>query len=105
MCIDLSISAILCVLLPLSGAGAEERSEIPDDFPRFIVPGHEKGMESLRALYFLHYKQDRPGGLRRHTPAFINCPSGRMAVSLLEAGRPRNLGMAFLTTKCSQRLA
>jgi len=60
MCIDLSISAILCVLLPLSGAGAEEHSEIPDDFPRFIVPGHEKGMESLRALYYLHYKPAGP---------------------------------------------
>ncbi len=60
MRIDLSISTILCILLPLSGAGAKEQSEIPDDFPRFIVPGHERSMESLRALYFLHYKPAGP---------------------------------------------
>jgi hypothetical protein len=32
---------------------------VPDDFPRFIVPGHEKEMESLRGLFWLHY---RPAG-------------------------------------------
>ncbi len=28
---------------------------IPNDFPRFAVPGFEKQMESLRELYWLHY--------------------------------------------------
>lgn len=32
---------------------------IPDDFPRFIIPGNEVQMESLRELYYLHYL---PGG-------------------------------------------
>src|SRR4051812_20430155 len=32
---------------------------IPEDFPRFGVPGHEKEMASLQALYWLHYE---PGG-------------------------------------------
>lgn len=32
-------------------AGAEP----PDDFPRFIVPGHETEMSQLRDLYWLHY--------------------------------------------------
>lgn len=32
---------------------------IPDDFPRFIIPGNEAPMESLRKLYYLHYL---PGG-------------------------------------------
>ncbi len=29
--------------------------EIPDDFPRFIVPGHQAQLDSVRALYWLHY--------------------------------------------------
>ncbi|MDO8588483.1 MAG: glycosyl hydrolase family 65 protein [Armatimonadota bacterium] len=33
---------------------------IPDDFPRYGVPGHEKEMESLRALYWLHYPGSGP---------------------------------------------
>ncbi|MCP4644429.1 MAG: hypothetical protein GY851_28555, partial [bacterium] len=28
---------------------------VPDDFPRILVPGHEKEMDSLRALLWLHY--------------------------------------------------
>ena len=32
---------------------------VPDDFPRFIVPGREKEMALLRELYWLHY---RPAG-------------------------------------------
>jgi hypothetical protein len=27
----------------------------PDDFPRFQVPGHEKEMETVRELFWLHY--------------------------------------------------
>lgn len=37
-------------------------AEVPEDFPRFIVPGHEKEMESLRALYWVHYEHARPLG-------------------------------------------
>jgi len=33
---------------------------IPTDFPRFYVPGHEKEMESLRELYWLHYPGSGP---------------------------------------------
>jgi hypothetical protein len=54
---DLSISAILCMILPLSNS--QGRLKIPDDFPRFKVPEHEGAMELLRELYFLHY---RPAG-------------------------------------------
>jgi hypothetical protein len=32
----------------------------PDDFPRYIVPGHEAEMESLRNLFWLHYKDAGP---------------------------------------------
>ena len=33
---------------------------IPEDFPQFLVPGHEKEMESLRALFWLHYEPAGP---------------------------------------------
>ena len=33
---------------------------IPNDFPRFRVPGHKKEMESLRSLYWLHYPGSGP---------------------------------------------
>src|SRR5688572_13812679 len=32
----------------------------PDSFPRFIVPGHEAEMESIRALFWLHYQPAGP---------------------------------------------
>ncbi len=32
---------------------------VPDDFPRFVVPGHEREMSLLRKLYWLH---DQPAG-------------------------------------------
>jgi hypothetical protein len=35
-------------------------AEVPDDFPRFVVPGHEKQMDSLRKLYWLHYQPAGP---------------------------------------------
>ena len=33
---------------------------VPDDFPRFIVPGHEREMDALRAMYWLHYQPAGP---------------------------------------------
>ena len=38
MRIELSISAMLCLLLPVSNAQAEE--PIPNDFPKFIPQGN-----------------------------------------------------------------
>src|SRR5262249_24083144 len=32
----------------------------PDDFPRFQVPGHEKEMDTMRELYWLHYPGSGP---------------------------------------------
>jgi hypothetical protein len=32
----------------------------PEDFPRFIVPGHERLTESIRNLFWLHYEPARP---------------------------------------------
>ncbi len=42
-----------------SAPGPRAGAIIPDDFPRFIVPGHEREMTTLRELYWLHYQ---PGG-------------------------------------------
>jgi len=33
---------------------------IPEDFPRFIVPGYEKELESLRTLFWQHYESAGP---------------------------------------------
>jgi hypothetical protein len=43
-----------------SAPAATGVSAVPDDFPRFVVPGQEKEMESLRKLFWLHYEPARP---------------------------------------------
>ncbi|MBN2312064.1 MAG: hypothetical protein JXR94_24005 [Candidatus Hydrogenedentes bacterium] len=35
--------------------GVHADTGIPDDFPRFLVPGHDAEMDSLRRLMWLHY--------------------------------------------------
>ena len=41
-------------------AGGWGQEGVPEDFPRFVVPGHEGAMESLRGLYWLHYPGSGP---------------------------------------------
>lgn len=50
-----------CVSLIAGGslAAAPGTPSIPADFPQFVVPGHEKEMDTLRRLFWLHY---RPAG-------------------------------------------
>lgn len=43
-----------------SFAAAPEAPQIPADFPQFVVPGHEKEMDSLRRLFWLHYQPAGP---------------------------------------------
>lgn len=33
---------------------------VPDDFPRFVVPGKQQQMESLRQMFWLHYESAGP---------------------------------------------
>jgi hypothetical protein len=33
---------------------------IPDDFSRFVVPGHDREMSLLRELFWLHYQPAGP---------------------------------------------
>jgi hypothetical protein len=48
------------LLIFFAGLSCVFSNPIPDDFPRFIVPGHEKEMDSLRALYWKHYEPAGP---------------------------------------------
>lgn len=45
---------LLVMTISLS-ADSSQREGIPDDFPRFRVPLHEKQMDTLRRLFWLHY--------------------------------------------------
>lgn len=57
-----------CGLLVVLATGASLAGEkpgrkpqpVPDDFPRFLVPGHEREMSLLRDLYWLHYQPAGP---------------------------------------------
>jgi hypothetical protein len=33
---------------------------VPDDFPKFVVPGHDDEMRAIRELYYLHYQHGGP---------------------------------------------
>ena len=52
--------SIICLCVALIFPAAGRAGEPPADFPRFIVPGHEKQMASLRSLYWLHYEPAGP---------------------------------------------
>ncbi len=57
------LSAFSCPAGPLPAAEGQPNQRlqvvVPDDFPRFIVAGHEREMALLRELFWLHYQ---PGG-------------------------------------------
>src|SRR3974390_3840010 len=42
-------------LLPLALAALPACAAVPEDFPRFQVPGHEAEMSTARELFWLHY--------------------------------------------------
>jgi hypothetical protein len=52
----------MIALLSISVPAAESApgGTIPDDFPRFVVPGYEQEMQSLRQLFWLHYQPAGP---------------------------------------------
>src|SRR3954447_3484809 len=55
--------ALSIVVMPVAqalGQTLPTDRDVPDDFPRFVVPGHEGEMASLRALFWLHSKGARP---------------------------------------------
>ena len=51
---------VLLISMIVSANAAAPPMNIPDDFPRFIVPGHEREMDSLRQLFWHHYETTGP---------------------------------------------
>ncbi|GIV18652.1 MAG: hypothetical protein KatS3mg023_0403 [Armatimonadota bacterium] len=43
------------MILVLAVAGTFAQQSVPEDFPRFQVPGQEKPLDTLRRLFWLHY--------------------------------------------------
>lgn len=56
---DMYRMAVIVVMVGLFTVNAQT-DQVPEDFPRFVVPGYEKEMESLRALFWLHYEPAGP---------------------------------------------
>lgn len=54
------IVAILSLLCAASSAAKQVSGAVPDGFPRFVVPGWDKEMDSLRRLFWLHYQPAGP---------------------------------------------
>ncbi|MFP6584573.1 MAG: glycosyl hydrolase family 65 protein [Candidatus Hydrogenedentota bacterium] len=52
--------SLLLLLSSTSANMAQESSPIPEDFPRFTVPGHQESMDQLRELYWQHYPGSGP---------------------------------------------
>jgi len=51
------LSIASCCAITLASA---QPVTVPDDFPRFLVPGAQKQMDSLRSLFWLHYQPAGP---------------------------------------------
>ncbi len=49
------ILSALCILFMYNSFQGAKSMNIPDDFPRFIVPGYEKEMNLMREMHWLHY--------------------------------------------------
>ena len=59
----LAVSTLVLVGIGLSGAQeapVRPAMAVPEDFPRFVVPGHDQPMQLLRELYWLHYQPAGP---------------------------------------------
>ena len=58
-CRILSVACFALASAPLLAAESPS-PPVPGEFPRFVVPGHDKEMESLRRLFWLHYQPAGP---------------------------------------------
>ncbi len=52
-----AIALTAIISMPTQGA---DPMDIPNDFPRFKVPGYDKQMQAVRELYWLHYGRSGP---------------------------------------------
>ncbi len=75
------IVAVLSLLCAASSAAKQASAAVPDGFPRFVVPGWDKEMDSLRRLFWLHYQPAGPliplGDLEARQDATWTTTSGR----------------------------
>ena len=55
-----SFFVVLLLTASLRAAPPGAAPAVPEDFPRFVVPGQEREMESLRRLFWLHYQPAGP---------------------------------------------
>ena len=49
------LRVLLQLGLLLSASAWTAQAQVPEDFPRFTVPGHDQETASVRALFWLHY--------------------------------------------------
>ncbi|MBN1490444.1 MAG: hypothetical protein JXA69_11060 [Phycisphaerae bacterium] len=56
----LFVGALLALVCSSVFAAEPAVLEVPDTFPRFVVPGFEQEMDAMRRLYWLHYKPAGP---------------------------------------------
>ncbi|BBO33075.1 hypothetical protein [Lacipirellula parvula] len=54
------LAAILCAFGATLSLVAEGQAEPPADFPRFVVPGDQPEMDTVRRLFWLHYAPAGP---------------------------------------------
>lgn len=67
----------------LLGAGVA-RADVPEDFPRFEVPGQERPLQTLRRLFWLHY----PGAGPRPHYGMSGCPAPRCGLPSIATAMP-----------------
>lgn len=51
----MQLAMVMLIIILASAVSRAQTGAIPDDFPRFQVPGEEKAMDTLRRLFWLHY--------------------------------------------------
>jgi hypothetical protein len=57
---EFALAFLISLVSPAQEAAPGKHLGVPDDFPRFLVPGHEPTMQSLRELFWLHYQPAGP---------------------------------------------
>jgi hypothetical protein len=55
-----SLVLIVAMLSARSLRADAPAMQIPDDFPQFLVPGHDREMHAMRELFWLHYQPAGP---------------------------------------------
>src|SRR5205085_3208120 len=55
-----TVPRALCLLIFVAGLCQLAVAAAPEDFPQLSVPGHEREMNTLRELYWLHYPGSGP---------------------------------------------